>query len=201
MVAQYADFYFEYDAQRRVTRETVNGGSQTYQFSYSESSSRGRLQRLEVQDRRDAAGRQPEHRVQQLRRPDDAAGVQVGQRPVVRVLEVQRRGPSRPARQSVGRQRLRRAVRGPAARGDRELRVPEGLRRPDPHVRVPRGQRLLDGGEDPAGRTGHADQAAGVRVPVRARSAAVVQQFVLVSVPRPAVLRRQRGRANRRPTS
>ena len=38
MVSQYADFYFEYDDQRRVTRESVNGGSQTYQFSYSQSS-------------------------------------------------------------------------------------------------------------------------------------------------------------------
>jgi len=36
-VAEYADFYFEYDAQRRVTKEMVNGGSQTYLFSYEES--------------------------------------------------------------------------------------------------------------------------------------------------------------------
>jgi RHS repeat-associated protein len=38
MVSQYADYYFEYDAQRRVTRESLNGGSQTYWFSYRESS-------------------------------------------------------------------------------------------------------------------------------------------------------------------
>jgi YD repeat-containing protein len=38
MVSQYADYYFEYDAQRRVTRESVQGGRQTYGFSYSESS-------------------------------------------------------------------------------------------------------------------------------------------------------------------
>ena len=37
MVSQYADFYFEYDDDRRVTRESVNGGSQTYQFSYGQS--------------------------------------------------------------------------------------------------------------------------------------------------------------------
>jgi len=36
-VAEYADKYFEYDAGRRVTKETVNGGSQTYLFSYEES--------------------------------------------------------------------------------------------------------------------------------------------------------------------
>ncbi len=33
----YADNYFEYDSQRRVTRETVLSGSQTYDFEYFES--------------------------------------------------------------------------------------------------------------------------------------------------------------------
>ena len=36
-VAQYADHYFEYDSQRRVTKESVQGGSRTYSFSYSQS--------------------------------------------------------------------------------------------------------------------------------------------------------------------
>ena len=36
-VSQYADFYFEYDSARRVTKEIVQGGSRTFTFSYSES--------------------------------------------------------------------------------------------------------------------------------------------------------------------
>ena len=36
-VAEYADFYFEYDSERRVTKETINGGEQTFTLSYSES--------------------------------------------------------------------------------------------------------------------------------------------------------------------
>jgi len=38
VVAQYADNYFEYDAQQRVTKEAVFGGSEVFAFSYSESS-------------------------------------------------------------------------------------------------------------------------------------------------------------------
>ncbi len=38
IVAQYADNYFEYDQSRRVTRELIKGGSQSFQFAYSESS-------------------------------------------------------------------------------------------------------------------------------------------------------------------
>lgn len=34
---QYADFYFEYDNQRRVTKETIMSGSQTFQFAYEAS--------------------------------------------------------------------------------------------------------------------------------------------------------------------
>lgn len=37
IVAQYADYYFEYDQQRRVTKESIHGGSKTYEFSYSQS--------------------------------------------------------------------------------------------------------------------------------------------------------------------
>lgn len=37
-VAQYADFYFEFDSQRRVTKEMIQGGSRTFTFSYEESS-------------------------------------------------------------------------------------------------------------------------------------------------------------------
>jgi len=36
-VSQYADFYFEYDSQRRVTKEVIQGGSRTYTFGYTES--------------------------------------------------------------------------------------------------------------------------------------------------------------------
>ena len=36
-VAQYADNYFEYDSQRRVTKEIVEAGSRTFTFSYSQS--------------------------------------------------------------------------------------------------------------------------------------------------------------------
>jgi len=36
-VAEYADYYFEYDADRLVTKEMVNGGSQTYLYGYEES--------------------------------------------------------------------------------------------------------------------------------------------------------------------
>jgi len=36
-VAMYADNYFEYDEQRRVTKERVEGGSQTFLFEYAES--------------------------------------------------------------------------------------------------------------------------------------------------------------------
>jgi len=36
-VAEYADYYFQYDGQHRVTRESLDGGSQTYQFSYTQS--------------------------------------------------------------------------------------------------------------------------------------------------------------------
>jgi len=34
---QYADFYFAFDGQRRVTRELIQGGSRAYDFSYSAS--------------------------------------------------------------------------------------------------------------------------------------------------------------------
>ncbi len=37
-VAQYADFYYEFDSQRRVTKEIIQGGSRTFSFSYDESS-------------------------------------------------------------------------------------------------------------------------------------------------------------------
>jgi RHS repeat-associated protein len=38
LLAQYADYYFEYDpTSHRVTLETVKGGSQTFRFSYSQS--------------------------------------------------------------------------------------------------------------------------------------------------------------------
>ncbi|MEO8497331.1 MAG: hypothetical protein ABI614_19850, partial [Planctomycetota bacterium] len=36
-VSQYADLYFEYDEDRRVTKEIVQGGSRTFTFAYSES--------------------------------------------------------------------------------------------------------------------------------------------------------------------
>ena len=36
-VAEYADYYFEYDSERRVTKESVRGGSMSYEFAYSES--------------------------------------------------------------------------------------------------------------------------------------------------------------------
>lgn len=36
-VAEYADYYFEYDSERRVTKESVRGGSMDYEFAYSES--------------------------------------------------------------------------------------------------------------------------------------------------------------------
>lgn len=37
-MANYADYYFEYDGSRRVTRETVDAGSQTFLFEYVTSS-------------------------------------------------------------------------------------------------------------------------------------------------------------------
>ncbi len=37
LLAQYADFYFEYDDERRVTKELVQGGSQTFLFDYETS--------------------------------------------------------------------------------------------------------------------------------------------------------------------
>ena len=37
-MAQYADYYFEYDEQQRVTRESINGGAQVYSLSYTQSS-------------------------------------------------------------------------------------------------------------------------------------------------------------------
>ena len=37
LVAQYADFYYEYDHERRVTLEMVQGGSRTYEFEYAQS--------------------------------------------------------------------------------------------------------------------------------------------------------------------
>lgn len=36
-VAQFADYYFEYDGSQRVTREIVAAGSQTFTFSYTDS--------------------------------------------------------------------------------------------------------------------------------------------------------------------
>ena len=36
-VAQYADHYFEYDTDRRVSKEAIDGGSSVYTFSYSSS--------------------------------------------------------------------------------------------------------------------------------------------------------------------
>jgi hypothetical protein len=41
-VAQYADYYYEYDGQRRVTKETVQAGALSFTFAYTASShSRG----------------------------------------------------------------------------------------------------------------------------------------------------------------
>lgn len=37
-VAQYADFYFEYDSERRATLERVDGGSRTFTFAFTTSS-------------------------------------------------------------------------------------------------------------------------------------------------------------------
>ena len=37
LLAQYADYYFEYDAQRRVTKEAVEGGTRTYTFEFTAS--------------------------------------------------------------------------------------------------------------------------------------------------------------------
>ena len=37
IVALYADYYFEYDDNRRVVREMIRGGSQTFEFAYEES--------------------------------------------------------------------------------------------------------------------------------------------------------------------
>ena len=37
-VAQYADHYFEYDAERRATKEAVDGGSRVFTFAYTTSS-------------------------------------------------------------------------------------------------------------------------------------------------------------------
>jgi len=36
-VAQYADYYFEYDADRRATKEAVDGGSRVFTFAYTTS--------------------------------------------------------------------------------------------------------------------------------------------------------------------
>src|SRR2546428_2937542 len=36
-IAGYADHYFEYDSSKRVTKEVVNGGLYSYQYSYSTS--------------------------------------------------------------------------------------------------------------------------------------------------------------------
>ena len=36
-VAEYADHYFEYDASRRATKSTVEGGARTYTYAYAES--------------------------------------------------------------------------------------------------------------------------------------------------------------------
>ncbi|HUG92211.1 MAG TPA: hypothetical protein VML55_15325, partial [Planctomycetaceae bacterium] len=36
-VALYADFYYEYDSSRRVTKEMIEGGSRTYLFAYAQS--------------------------------------------------------------------------------------------------------------------------------------------------------------------
>jgi RHS repeat-associated protein len=38
IVGQYADNYYEYDQSRRVTRELLKGGSQSFQFAYEQSS-------------------------------------------------------------------------------------------------------------------------------------------------------------------
>tara|TARA_R110002111_G_scaffold164386_3_gene230587 strand:+ start:42527 stop:48934 length:6408 start_codon:yes stop_codon:yes gene_type:complete len=38
LVSLYADYYFEYDSQQRVTKESVKGGAQTFTFGYTESS-------------------------------------------------------------------------------------------------------------------------------------------------------------------
>jgi hypothetical protein len=37
-VAQFADYYFEYDSQRRVVKETVAAGSRTFTFAFTDSS-------------------------------------------------------------------------------------------------------------------------------------------------------------------
>ena len=37
-VAQYADIYYEFDSERRVTKEMIQGGSRTFTFNYEESS-------------------------------------------------------------------------------------------------------------------------------------------------------------------
>jgi hypothetical protein len=36
-LAGYANFYYEYDSQRRATREIVDAGSRTFTFTYTQS--------------------------------------------------------------------------------------------------------------------------------------------------------------------
>ena len=67
-VAQYADHYYEYDGNARVTKETVRGRGADAHLQRDGQRQRQRLQQLELEDGGDATRRQPAHRVQQLRR-------------------------------------------------------------------------------------------------------------------------------------
>ena len=164
VVAQYADNYFEYSSDRRVTLEKVDGGARAYSMSVVQSGNADGYNSWKTRTTETLPDGTPEPRLRQPRRPDHARGAYLRRPPVVRLLPLHRRRPAGHARQPLGGLRLRRAVRRPAARRRGQLRVPSGRRRPDPRLHVPlpdRQPRLRVG---PAGRTRIADPAARVRV-------------------------------------
>ena len=115
---------------------------------------RGRVQQLEIPDRRGTAQRCADGGVLQLCGTGHAEGSTRGEsrgrgtfliqlvrrgaavRSLVDVRPVRQPGAGDPPGEPIGRDRLRRPVRGPAARGRRRVRVPQGRRRADPAVRV-----------------------------------------------------------------
>ena len=88
-VAQYATNFFAFDSQSRVIQETVQGGTQTFTYTYTASGYTGAgLQSVAEQNHRNLSRRQPEYHLYQRARPIFAHRSDCRDGPMGRVLEL-----------------------------------------------------------------------------------------------------------------
>ena len=138
VVAQYADYYFEYDDDRRVTKEITDGGSRTHTLDYHDNPAYVPADppAPNAWFRRTAETRPDDSQVlvycnavgQTMLRVERGRGGRVG-----RIQPVRRGGPARSHGEPVGRLRVRRVARRPRRlrRVDRCRRAPAGGGRAD----------------------------------------------------------------------